>query len=113
MPIEDREFFDPLESDAIEWQPVEGYPDGIYEKILYEDDGDYSRFLLFEPGVEMDEVLSHDFYEEVYIIEGGLIDTRLDEVFTAGMYACRTPGMEHGPYDVPVGCLTFEHRYYK
>ena len=115
MPTEDKEFFDPTAEDSgIEWEPVEGYPDGIYEKVLYmDDDGSHSRYLKFEPGVETDEVLTHDFYEEVWILEGGLIDKTLDEVFTAGMYACRTPGMEHGPYSIPVGCKTFEVRYFK
>jgi hypothetical protein len=109
------EFFDPSADDSpVEWEPVEDYPDGIYEKVFYRDeDGSHSRIIHFEPGVETEEVLAHDFYEEVYIIEGGLIDKTLDEVFTAGMYACRTPGMEHGPYDIPVGCTTFEVRYYR
>jgi hypothetical protein len=29
------------------------------------------------------------------------------------MYACRPPGMIHGPYRVPKGCVTLEMRYYK
>ncbi|WP_336000456.1 cupin domain-containing protein [Halorientalis halophila] len=115
MPTEDKELFDPLADDSgIEWEPVEGYPDGIYEKVLYMDeDGSHSRILKFEPGVETDEVLNHDFYEEVYVISGGLIDKTLGEVFEAGTYACRTPGMEHGPYETPIGCMTFETRYYE
>lgn len=114
MPTEDMEFFDPTTADSdFEWQPAPGYPEGGYELVLYQDDdGGQTRLLRIEPGVETDEVLTHDFYEEVYIIEGGLIDKRLDEVFTAGMYACRTPEMEHGPYAAPVGCTTIEFRYY-
>jgi hypothetical protein len=27
------------------------------------------------------------------------------------MYACRPPGMRHGPYRVPRGCTTLEIRY--
>jgi anti-sigma factor ChrR (cupin superfamily) len=115
MPTEDMEFFDPTAEDSgFEWQEAEGYPEDIYELIIYEDeDGSQTRLLRLEPGAETDEVLTHDFYEEVYIIEGGLVDKRLDEVFTAGMYACRTPGMEHGPYAAPVGCTTIEVRYFK
>ncbi|MED5569770.1 MAG: cupin, partial [Chloroflexota bacterium] len=30
-----------------------------------------------------------------------------------GMYACRPPGMPHGPYLSPIGCTTFEVRYYR
>lgn len=114
MPTEDMEFFDPTtDSSPFEWEHAEGYPDGIDEMILYEDeDGSQTRLLRFEPGAETHEVLEHDFSEEVYIIEGGLIDKRLDEAFTRGMYACRTPGMEHGPYVAPVGCTTIEFRYF-
>lgn len=115
MPTEDMEFFDPLTEDsAFEWQKADGYPEGGYELLLYEDDdGSQTRFLRLEPGTETDEVLTHDFYEEVYLIRGGLIDKRLGEAFTQGMYACRTPGMEHGPYEAPVGCLALEFRYYE
>jgi hypothetical protein len=28
------------------------------------------------------------------------------------MYACRTPGMEHGPYQAPLGALAIEFRYF-
>lgn len=112
MPSKDRELFDPLADDCgLEWE--EEHP-GVYERVVYEDpDGTLTRFVRTEPGAEFPETITHDFYEEVYIIEGGLIDTRLDEVFTAGMYCCRTPGMKHGPYKAPIGCLTIGHRYYK
>lgn len=114
MPTEDKEFFDPTAEDSgFEWQPAPGYGEDGEEIVLYEDDdGSQTRILQIHPGAETDEVLTHDFYEEVYIIEGSIIDTRLDEEFTAGMYACRTPGMEHGPYRSPEGCKTIEFRYY-
>jgi hypothetical protein len=109
----EQEFFDPAES--IEWQPVEGYPDGIYERVLSLDpeSGDYTRLLYFQPGVETQDRLVHDFWEEVYIAEGYLIDKTLGKKFTAGMYASRPPGMEHGPYSTPEGCVTFEVRYHR
>jgi anti-sigma factor ChrR (cupin superfamily) len=115
MPTENKEFFDPMADDSgFEWERAEGYPEGVYEMILYEDDdGSHSRFLKLEPGAETEEVLTHEFYEEAYVIQGGLYDKTLDEAFTAGMYACRTPEMEHGPYSAPVGALTFEVRYFK
>jgi hypothetical protein len=72
-----------------------------------------TRQLRFEPGTDTSDngVLTHDFWEEVYILEGDLTDLRLGETFTAGMYACRPPGMEHGPWSTQSGCLTFEVRY--
>ncbi len=107
----EREFFDPTKQ--IDWQPVEGYPDGIFERVLSADpeSGDYTRLLHFQPGVETHDRLIHDFWEEVFIAEGYLIDKTLGKKFTAGMYACRPPGMEHGPYSTPEGCVTFEVRY--
>lgn len=116
MPTEDMEFFDPLSEDSgLEWRQAPGYPEGMaHELPLYEDeDGSLTRFLKLEPGVDTDEVITHDFYEEVYVIQGGFIDKRLDEAFTSGMYACRTPGMEHGPYKAPIGALAIEFRYYR
>ncbi|KAB1190419.1 hypothetical protein GJR96_15685 [Haloferax sp. MBLA0076] len=111
VPTIDRELFDPFGEDSgLNWE--EERP-GVYERVVYEDeDGQCTRFVRMEPGAEIPDRITHDFYEEVFIIEGGLIDTHLDEVFTRGMYCCRTPGMEHGPYVAPIGCLTIGHRYY-
>jgi hypothetical protein len=113
MPSSNMEFFDPLASEnRSEWEPAPNYPEGGYQKMLYKDDDRrLSRFLRVEPGVKTENIIAHDYYEEVLIIEGGLIDRTLNKVFTAGMYAYRTPGMDHGPYDYPIGCLMFEHRW--
>ena len=46
-------------------------------------------------------------------LEGELIDLGKRQTFTAGMYACRPPGMVHGPYRVSRGCVTLELRYGK
>lgn len=37
--------------------------------------------------------------EEVILLDGGLYDRSLDQWFGPGYYACRPPGMVHGPYD--------------
>lgn len=111
MPKKEMEFFD---VDVIPWKPVKGFPSGVYEKILSHDPetGSYTRLLKFEAGVETKETLIHDFWEEVYILKGSLIDTAKKLTFPEGSYACRPPGMKHGPYQVPFGCITFEIRYY-
>ncbi len=112
----EREFFDPAE---LPWEPVAAGSgaagEGIMQKVLSHDPetGDVTRLLKFAPGVETHEVITHDFYEEVIILEGELYDKRLNKTFTKGMYACRLPGMPHGPYATPHGCMTFEVRYYK
>ena len=57
-------------------------------------------------------VLTHDFWEEVYIIEGSFVDITLNQKFSAGDYAIRPPGMRHGPWRTDEGVTTFESRYY-
>jgi mannose-6-phosphate isomerase-like protein (cupin superfamily) len=113
MPTEDMELFDPFASDSgFEWETVDDHDD-IHEMVMYRDeDSSHTRFLRMEPGAGIDERLSHDHYEELFIIEGKIVDKTLDETFSSGMYACRTPGMPHGPYETPTGCLTIEFRYY-
>jgi anti-sigma factor ChrR (cupin superfamily) len=116
MPKTEREFFDPV---TIPWEsaaPGSGAAGaGVEQKVLSldQDTGDCTRLVRFAPGVETHEVITHDFYEEVIILEGELHDKRLNQTFTKGMYACRLPGMLHGPYATPKGCTTFEVRYYK
>ncbi|WP_313693573.1 cupin domain-containing protein [Halorarum halobium] len=115
MPTPSKEFHDPTaEANEYEWEQAGAYSDGVSEMILHEEpDGSHTRFLKLEPGTESESVITHEFYEEAYVLHGELIDKRLDESFTAGMYAYRKPGMEHGPYRSPNGCLTFEVRYYE
>ncbi|HEV2281240.1 MAG TPA: cupin domain-containing protein [bacterium] len=118
MPKLEREFFRPDDSG---WQPVVGSPTmgaggpGIMQKILSRDEesGDVTRLLRFEGGAETAGTIAHDFWEEVWILEGELVDLGKKQAYTAGMYACRPPGMPHGPYRVPKGCMTLEFRYHK
>lgn len=111
MPKPELEFFD---VNKIEWKPMPGYPPGVYQRLLTRDEetGNFTHMLRFDPGVQTKETLVHDFWEEVYIIKGGFIDLRDNKVYTEGMYACRPPGMRHGPYRTPIGCITIEIRYY-
>lgn len=100
---------------AFAWQPVSGEAQGVVEKILSRDPetGDYSRLLRFPAGFSGVETLTHSFWEEVYILDGSLLDIRTGQAFSKGFYACRPPGMVHGPYRTPEGCMTFETRYTK
>ena len=88
---------------------------GVEEQILSRDPdtGSYTRLLRFEAGSSSVELGTqvHDFWEEVYVVEGDLTDVRLDETFSGGMYACRPPGMRHGPWRSDGGCLLVEFRY--
>jgi hypothetical protein len=116
VPKPEREFED---VGPLPWAPVAGSAaggaggPGVEEKVLSRDPatGDVTRLLRLAPGVRTAETIAHDFWEEVYILEGSVVDLGLGRTFTAGMYACRPPGMRHGPYASPHGALLFETRY--
>lgn len=117
MPKPEMEFWDPFLVDKRDrWTPVEGV-EGLTEIILAKDDdtGSYTRLLKFKPGTDTTPqgVQKHDFWEEVLIYEGALHDLTLDQTFGKGEYACRPPGMAHGPWVTPDGCITFEIRTYE
>ena len=113
MPKAEMEFFEPS---SVPDQTI-GNIRGLTEKILSTDPetGDYTRLLRFEPGTDTSPmgVQKHDFWEEVWIIEGSIHDLTLNQTFCAGMYACRPPGMPHGPWTSQDGCRTFEVRYFR
>src|SRR5215475_163995 len=69
MPKPELEFF-PVSD--IPWTPVEGAPPGHYQKILTEDPDKMfvTRMLKVDPGCASTETFVHDFWEEVYILEG-------------------------------------------
>jgi len=111
MPKPEREF----ELPAGAWEQVAGPVRGIWTRTLADDPqtGAYTGLLRYEPGVDTSPIGTriHEYWEEVYILEGDLKDLRLGKTFTAGMYACRPPGMAHGPWQTTEGALMLEIRY--
>lgn len=101
---------------GVPFTPCTGVVPELTEQVLAADGdnrGVATRILRFEAGADTtpNGVQVHDFWEEVYILEGAMTDTRLGQTFSAGQYACRPPGMPHGPWTSSEGCLTFEVRY--
>ena len=105
------------------WETPEGYPEGIKQKVLTSDldedgkTGSRTRFLRFEPGAYSTEPFIHDHWEEVFLFQGDLIvgnDEKGEggESFSAPTYACRPPGVFHGPFKSANGCLLYETHYY-
>lgn len=98
------------------WKPVGGV-EGLYERVLSHDPdtGDYTRMLRFDPSTDSSPlgVQRHDFHEEVYILDGSLHDLTLGKTFPRGTYACRPPGMPHGPWKSQDGCVALEFRFFK
>lgn len=75
-------------------EKIDGKVDGLYQRMISQDDQgkDLVRIMEFEPGTDTtpNGVQSHDYWEEVFIIEGSFIDLTLNKEFTAGMIACST-----------------------
>lgn len=112
MPKPEREFFDVA---GVDWIEVPGPVAGLSERVLARDEaGDVAtRILRFAPGTDTrpNGVQAHEFWEEAYILEGSQTDLTLGQTFSSGMYACRPPGMRHGPWISEDGCVLFEVRY--
>jgi hypothetical protein len=104
---EQHEFFPAAE---IAWTDAGG---GISAKILSQDraDGTLTRLARWAPGTTAPDVIRHEYVEEVYLLEGELTDLTLGQTFGPGDYACRPPGMPHGPYVTTGGCTMLEIRY--
>jgi len=105
------------------WQTLAGYPAGIQQKIIAGNldekarRGSRTRLLRFAPGTYTAKPFVHEYWEEVYLIEGDLTvgndaAGQGGESFPAGTYACRPPGAVHGPFKSNGGCLLYEIHYY-
>jgi len=108
---------------ATGWETPQGYPEGIQQKILAGSldetakTGNRSRLLRFAPGVYTTKPFVHDYWEEVLLISGDLTvgnDERGEggEAFAPLTFACRPPGVFHGPFKSGAGCLLFEIHYF-
>jgi hypothetical protein len=105
------------------WSTPPGYPSGIEQKILAgaldeeRKSGSRTRLLRFAPGVFTTAPFIHEYWEEVYLIEGDLTvgndaTGKGGEGFAPGTYACRPPGAAHGPFKSERGCLLLEMHYF-
>jgi hypothetical protein len=59
----------------------------------------------------------HDYWEEVYVVSGDLVVGNASPegeatTFGPNTYACRPPGVYHGPFLSRAGCLLLELHYY-
>lgn len=105
------------------WETPPGYKHGFWQRVLASDldevnkRGSRSRLLRIDAGTFSEKPFVHDHWEEVYLAEGDLIvgsDERGNggTQFHAPTYACRPPGVYHGPFKSENGCLLFELHYY-
>lgn len=106
------------------WERPPGYPRGFYQKILASDldeegkRGSRTRLLKIEAGAFSTEPFVHDHWEEVYLVQGDLVvgndeEGKGGEQCFAPTYACRPPGVHHGPFTSRGGCILHEIHYYE
>lgn len=121
IPKQHAEFFPLKMSEG--WQSLTGYPVEITQKILsgrldeLVRTGSRTRLLRFAPGAFTTAPFVHDYWEEVFLIEGDLFvgsdaKGKGGSKFTPFTYACRPPGVHHGPFRSESGCLLLEIHYY-
>lgn len=105
------------------WHTPPGYPSGIKQKIIAGglDEpgkrGNRTRLLRFDPGVYTTAPFVHEYFEEVFLLEGDLTvgnnaNGEGGESFTGYTYAVRPPGAYHGPFKSVNGCILLETHYY-
>jgi hypothetical protein len=106
-----------------QWQVPAGYPDGIEQKILSGaldeagGTGARTRLLRFRPGAKTIAPFVHAYSEEVYLMSGDLVvgsetDAQGRQTFEENTYACRPPGVPHGPFESVGGCVLLEIHYF-
>ena len=106
------------------WAVPPGYPQGFTQKILASDidevnkRGSRTRLLRLESGAFSTVPFVHDHWEEVFLFSGDLIVGNDDqgqggEASKSYTYACRPPGVRHGPFSSRGGCLLVEIHYYE
>jgi hypothetical protein len=105
------------------WHVPPGYPAGIQQKIISGEldeqakRGSRTRFLRFDPGVFTTKPFVHEYWEEVYLLSGHLTVGNDEHgqngvSFEPNTYACRPPGVFHGPFKSETGCLLLEIHYF-
>ncbi|MDE0941352.1 MAG: cupin domain-containing protein [Alphaproteobacteria bacterium] len=94
---------------------------GISVKILSNDldtvakRGRRTRLLRMAPGSETPEAHAHDYWEEIYILEGEMTvldGTDGEKQVATGAYAAREPDVMHGPVRSETGCLMIDFCWY-
>jgi hypothetical protein len=102
---------------------VPGYPWGFTEKIIAgsldekNKIGNRTRLLRIEPGAFSTVPFVHEYWEEVFLVEGDLIcgndsQGKGGEQFKGPTYCVRPPGVYHGPFTSKTGCLLLETHYF-
>lgn len=116
MPKSTETYWNPLHPDSRQrWEAIPGM-EGLAEQLTLAMDaitGDYTRLTRFLPGADTTAfgAKSHDYPEEIMVIQGRLYDAAFDRWLEVGDYASRPPGEVHGPFRTDSGCVVLEMSY--
>ena len=95
-------------------------PKGVLAGALNEiaKTGNRTRLLRFHAGARTTEPFVHDYWEEIYLLSGDLVvgderSGRTLQNYSANTFACRPPGVYHGPFRSEKGCVLLEFHYYE
>ncbi len=102
-------------SSSIKWKEIDGM-NGLAQECtlaIDEENGDYTRLTRFCAGADTTKfgAKSHNYPEEIMILEGHLFDAAFDQWLEVGDYASRPPHELHGPFKTDVGCVVLEVSY--
>ena len=94
------------------WIPIEGM-EGVAEELtlaIDERTGDYTRLTRFKAGADTADFgpKSHNYPEEIMVMQGRLYDAAFDKWLEVGDYASQPPGEVHGPFNTDGGCVVLE-----
>ena len=97
------------------WEVIEG-SNGELEQLtlaIDEETGDYTRLTRFKAGANTRAfgAKSHEYPEEIMIIQGRLYDKAFEQWLNVGDYASRPPGEVHGPFIAEEECVVLEMSY--
>ena len=109
-------YWNPLSVESNErWTSIEGM-EGLAEELtlaIDEKTGDYTRLTRFKAGADTSAfgAKSHDYPEEIMMLQGRLYDAAFGKWLETGDYASRPPGEVHGPFKTETGCVVLEISY--
>jgi len=126
MPVNKGHYeFAALDLENATWGLPEGYPNGALagEWILsgsldhQAKSGSRTRLLRFLPGFKTDKPFTHDYWEEVFLLQGDMTvgadqGGETGQRFEGYTYAVRPPGVPHGPFASDQGALLLEIHYF-
>jgi quercetin dioxygenase-like cupin family protein len=99
-----------VDSEKIEWQPIEKLGPGAWLKVLsYDEETGAGAYLVkFDDGFH-EPRHSHPGAHDIFFIQGCLVETETGKESKAGTYFYSPAGVEHGPFDAKGDTIFFAY----